>query len=199
MHPITPFITEELWSKLSELRSSPIVIAKWPELDNTLISLQANKEMDWVVRLISQIRTIRSEMNVPPAAQIPLLLKDAGKQAQSRLITHADLLKRVARLSTIELLSGDVPKGSVQDVLDEAVLILPIAEAINFTEEIARLDKEIIKQVSEIDRFDKKLSNERFITSAPKLIVTTERKKLADAQQAKAMLEVARKRLTDLD
>jgi valyl-tRNA synthetase len=199
MHPITPFITEELWSKLSEQRSSPIVIAKWPELGDALINPQANKEMDWVVRLISQIRTIRSEMNVPPAAKIPLILKDAGKRAQACLITHAELLKRVTRLSTIELFSGDIPKGSVQDVIDEATLILPIAEAIDLTEEKARLDKEIIKQIAEIDRFEKKLSNERFITSAPKPIVKTERQKLAGAQQTKAKLKEARKRLTDLD
>jgi valyl-tRNA synthetase len=199
MHPITPFITEELWSELSEHRTSPIIIAKWPELDDALINRQANEEMDWVVRLISQIRTIRSEMNVPPAAKIPLLLKDAGERAQSCLITHAELLKRVARLSTLQLFSGDFPRGSVQDVIDGATIILPIADAINLTEEKTRLDKEITKQISEIDRFEKKLSNERFIASAPKPIVTTERQKLADAIQIKAKLDEAHKRLTNLD
>jgi valyl-tRNA synthetase len=154
--------------------------------------------MDWVVRLISQIRTIRSEMNVPPVAKIPLLLKDAGERAQSCLVSHAELLKHVARLSTIQLLSGDVPKGSVQDVIDEATLILPIAEVIDMREEKARLDKEITKQIAEINHFEKKLSNERFITSAPKLIVTTERQKLADAQKTKEKLEEAHKRLNGL-
>ena len=198
MHPITPFITEELWSELSRQRISPIVIAKWPELDNALINPQANKEMDWVVRLISQIRAIRSEMNVPPAAKIPLILKDAGERAQSCLVNHAELLKRVARLSSLQLLSGEVPEGSVQDVIDEATLILPIVDAIDLTEEKSRLDKEITKQVAEIERFEKKLSNDRFISSAPKPIVTNERQKLADAQKTKTKLEEARKRLTNL-
>ncbi|MEZ7881126.1 MAG: valine--tRNA ligase [Rhodospirillales bacterium] len=198
MHPITPFITEELWTKLSDKRTSSIMIAEWPELDDTLINTSANEEMDWVVRLISQVRTIRSEMNVPPGAKIPLILKDAGERAQSCLVNHADLLKRVARLSSLELLSGDVPAGSVQDVIDEAILILPISETIDLTEEKSRLDKEIDKQTAEIDRFEKKLSNERFVTSAPDEVVATERQKLADAQQTKIKLQEARERLVDL-
>ena len=198
MHPITPFITEELWTKLSDKRTSSIMIAEWPELDDTLINTSANEEMDWVVRLISQVRTIRSEMNVPPGAKIPLILKDAGERAQSCLVNHADLLKRVARLSSLELLSGDVPAGSVQDVIDEAILILPISEIIDLTEEKSRLDKEIDKQTAEIDRFEKKLSNERFVTSAPDEVVATERQKLADAQQTKIKLQEAWERLVDL-
>ena len=198
MHPITPFITEELWTKLSDKRTSSIMIAEWPELDDTLINTSANEEMDWVVRLISQVRTIRSEMNVPPGAKIPLILKDAGERAQSCLVNHADLLKRVARLSSLELLSGDVPAGSVQDVIDEAILILPISETIDLTEEKSRLGKEIDKQTAEIDRFEKKLSNERFVTSAPDGVVATERQKLADAQQTKIKLQEARERLVDL-
>ena len=199
MHPITPFITEELWTKLSDKRTSSIMIAEWPELDDTLINTSANEEMDWVVRLISQVRTIRSEMNVPPGAKIPLILKDAGERAQSCLVNHADLLKRVARLSSLELLSGDVPAGSVQDVIDEAILILPISETIDLTEEKSRLGKEIDKQTAEIDRFKKKLSNERFVTSAPDEVVATERQKLADAQQTKIKLQEARERLVDLE
>ena len=198
MHPITPFITEELWTKLSDKRTSSIMIAEWPELDDTLINTSANEEMDWVVRLISQVRTIRSEMNVPPGAKIPLILKDAGERAQSCLVNHADLLKRVARLSSLELLSGDVPAGSVQDVIDEAILILPISETIDLKEEKSRLDKEIDKQTAEIDRFEKKLSNERFVTSAPDEVVATERQKLADAQQTKIKLQEAWERLVDL-
>ena len=198
MHPITPFITEELWTKLSDKRTSSIMIAEWPELDDTLINTSANEEMDWVVRLISQVRTIRSEMNVPPGAKIPLILKDAGERAQSCLVNHADLLKRVARLSSLELLSGDVPAGSVQDVIDEAILILPISETIDLTEEKSRLGKEIDKQTAEIDRFEKKLSNERFVTSAPDEVVATERQKLADAQQTKIKLQEAWERLVDL-
>ena len=198
MHPITPFITEELWTKLSDKRTSSIMIAEWPELDDTLINTSANEEIDWIVRLISQVRTIRSEMNVPPGAKIPLILKDAGERAQSCLVNHADLLKRVARLSSLELLSGDVPAGSVQDVIDEAILILPISETIDLTEEKSRLDKEIDKQTAEIDRFEKKLSNERFVTSAPDEVVATERQKLADAQQTKIKLQEAWERLVDL-
>ncbi len=198
MHPITPFITEELWGALADKRATPLIISKWPELDDSLINAAANAEMDWVVRLISQVRTIRSEMNVPPAAKIPLILKDAGEQAQACLTSHADLLMRVARLSSLELLTGDVPAGAVQDVIDEATIILPIAEAIDLTEEKARLEKEIAKQTSEIERFEKKLGNEKFVARAPEEVIATERQKLSDAQQTKVKLEEAHERLAGL-
>lgn len=198
MHPITPFITEELWGELSDTRENSLIISQWPELDDFLINADANTEMDWVVRLVSQVRTIRSEMNVPPGAKIPLMLKDAGPMAQKCLVDHADLLSRVARLSSLELLSGDVPKGAVQDVIDEATIILPIAEAIDLTEEKSRLDKEIAKQVSEIDRFEKKLGNQKFVANAPDEVVATERQKLADSQATKEKLEEARERLAGL-
>ncbi len=198
MHPVTPFITEELWGELSDTRKNPLIISDWPVLDDALINADANAEMDWVVRLISQIRTIRSEMNVPPAAKIPLILKDAGDKAQHCMTTHAELLMRVARLSSIEPLTGDVPAGAVQDVIDEATIILPIAEAIDITEEKSRLDKEITKQISEIERFEKKLDNQKFVANAPDEVVATERQKLSDAQQTKVKLEEARERLAVL-
>ncbi|NQV99410.1 MAG: class I tRNA ligase family protein, partial [Rhodospirillales bacterium] len=198
MHPITPFITEELWGELSENRAQPLIISPWPELADSLIDADANSEMDWVVRLVSQVRTLRSEMNVPPAAKIPLMLKDAGAMAQKCLTDHADLLQRVARLSALDLLVGEVPEGAVQDVIDEATIILPIAEAIDLTEEKSRLDKEIAKQDSEIDRFEKKLANQKFVANAPDEVVATERQKLADAQATKVKLQEARERLAGL-
>jgi valyl-tRNA synthetase len=194
LHPIIPYITEELWQTRAD-RPQPLITTPWPEYAPELIDDAANQEMDWVVRLISQIRAVRAEMNVPPGAKVPMLLKDAGPLAQSALATHKDLILRLARLSDAGLLTGEVPKGAVQDVLDEATLILPIADVIDLDAEKARLEKEIAKQDAEITRFEKKLANDKFVANAPAEVVEGEREKLSEAQAARARLDEALKRL----
>ncbi|MAN79044.1 MAG: valine--tRNA ligase [Rhodospirillaceae bacterium] len=194
LHPIVPFITEELWQTRAE-RAQPLITTPWPVYDPALVDAAVNAEMDWVVRLISQIRAVRSEMNVPPKAKIPMLLKDADAAAQAALATHQDLILRLAGLSEASLLTGEVPKGAVQDVLDGAMIILPIADAIDLDAEKARLLKEIAKQDAEIDRFEKKLGNAKFVANAPAEVVDGEREKLSDAQATRARLEEALKRL----
>jgi len=194
LHPIVPFITEELWQTRAE-RAQPLITTPWPEYDAALVDAAVNAEMDWVVRLISQIRAVRSEMNVPPKAKIPMLLKDGDAAAQAALATHRDLILRLAGLSDAGVLTGEVPKGAVQDVLDSAMIILPIADAIDLDAEKARLLKEITKQDAEIDRFEKKLGNAKFVANAPAEVVEGEREKLGEAQAARARLDEALKRL----
>jgi valyl-tRNA synthetase len=195
MHPISPFITEELWGQMAAERQSPMITAPWPELADSLVDANANAEMDWVVRLVGQVRALRNEMNVPVKAEIPLLLKGPGELATRCMATHAEQIKRLARLTSIEALAGDVPAGSVQDVIDEATLVLPVADVIDVAAERQRLEKEIAKQQAEIDRFEKKLSNEKFVANAPDAVVEAEREKLADARLAHDRLAEARGRL----
>jgi len=198
MHPITPFITEELWQQLDANRATSLIASEWPQLEDAWVDASVEAEMDWVVRLITQIRGLRSEMNIPPSAKVPLLLKDAGADERSRLKTYHELLSRVARLSSVDELDGDMPKGAVQSVLDGATIVLPIADVIDLDAEKLRLDKEIDKQHSEITRFEKKLGNQKFVANAPADVVATERQKLADANQTKEKLEEARARLSAL-
>ena len=195
LHPVIPFVTEELWEKLSDARPGSLMLSPWPELDGAFVDAEVNAEMDWVVRLISQIRTVRAEMNVPPGAKIPLLLKGAGKSAQSRLAVHRDLIERLARLSGTDLLDGQAPKGAVQDVIEEATIVLPIADVIDVAAEQARLEKEIGKLDGEVARFEKKLGNEKFVANAPTEVVETERERLEDARSARVKLNEARQRL----
>jgi len=194
LHPIVPFITEELWQTRAE-RAQPLITTPWPEYDAALVDAAANAEMDWVVRLITQIRAVRAEMNVPPAAKVPMLLKDAGEAARAALETHRDLILRLARLSDAGVLTGEVPRGAVQDVLDEATIILPIADVIDLEAEKARLEKEIARQDAEIKRFEGKLANEKFVANAPADVVETEREKLSEAQATRARLDEALRRL----
>ena len=197
LHPIMPFITEELWQSRAD-RNGPLITTAWPEYDAALVDADANAEMDWVVRLITQIRAVRAEMNVPPGAKVPMMLKDGDAKAQAALDTHRDLILRLARLSDAEVLTGDVPKGAVQDVLDEATIILPIADVIDLDAEKSRLEKEIAKQDAEITRFEKKLGNEKFVANAPAEVVEGEREKLTEAQAARARLDEALKRLASV-
>ena len=195
LHPIMPFITEELWEQLAD-RDGPLVTGDWPELDASLIDAAANAEMDWVVRLITAVRAVRAEMNVPPGAKIPLLLKDADDTTRARMDTHADLIATRARLESFAVLSGAVPEGSVQDVLDGATLILPLAGVIDIAAERARLEKEIARLEGEIKKHDGKLANEKFTAKAPPEVVATERERRNDAAADRDKLAEALARLS---
>ena len=196
LHPIMPFITEELWEALGENRDGSLITSAWPELPASLIDAGANAEMDWVVRLISQVRTVRAEMNVPPGAKIPMLLKDAGAVAQASLETHKDLIERLARLDSAGLIDGEVPEGAVQDVIDEAILVLPLAEVIDIAGEKDRLEKEIAKLDGEIAKHDKKLANKGFTDKAPPEVVETERERRQETSDKKNKLSEALQRLS---
>lgn len=113
LHPIMPYITEELWASFGEESEQLLVSRPWPALSADVIDATASAEMDWVVRLISEVRSIRAEMNVPPSAQIPLLLIGASAETAARAEKYGDLLTRLARLSSIET-GGTAPAGAVQ-------------------------------------------------------------------------------------
>ncbi|TWA67930.1 valyl-tRNA synthetase [Azospirillum brasilense] len=191
LHPLMPFITEELWEQLSIDRANRLISARWPEHGAEMVDPAARDEMDWVVRAISSVRSMRSEMNVPPAAQIELKLKDAGPESLKRLDTHRDLILRMGRLSSVEPLSGPVPKSAVQAVLDEATLILPLEGIVDLDKERARLTKEIEKLSGEIKKIDAKLSNEQFVAKAPDEVIEEQRDRRDTAEQARDKLQKA--------
>jgi valyl-tRNA synthetase len=196
LHPIMPYVTEELWTQITN-RNSMLMLADWPKLKG-LDSADAALEMDWVVRLISAVRAVRSEMNVEPKAQLTLLLKDASAETLARLDAHRDLIHRMARIATSGALTGDVQKGSVQVVLDEATLVLPMAGIIDVAAERARLEKEIGKLTPEISKYEKKLSNAGFTAKAPPEVVEEQRERMEGLKSDCAKLEEALKRLAAL-
>ena len=198
LHPVMPFVTEELYAEMADRDGALLIDRPWPRPDRSLIDPAVEAEMDWIVRLISQVRAVRAEMGVPPGAKIPLLLKDATEASRARLATHRHLIADLARLSSADVLEGEVPKGAVQDVLDEATVVLPIAEVIDVAAEKARLSKEIARLDGEITRFDRKLANESFVAKAPAEVVETERGRRAEALQARAKLDEAAQRLASI-
>ena len=191
LHPLMPFITEELWEQLSPARANRLISAEWPEFAADMVDPASRDEMDWVVRLITSVRSMRSEMNVPPAAQIELKLKEPNAVSLKRLDTHRDLILRMARLSSVEPLQGDVPKSSVQAVLDETTLVLPLEGIVDLDKEKARLSKEIDKLTGEIKKIDAKLSNEQFVAKAPEEVIEEQRDRREAADQARDKLQKA--------
>jgi len=197
LHPVMPFITEELWDKTAEFgpaRETMLISAQWPELPEAWIDAEAEAEIGWLVDTVSEIRSVRAEMNVPPGAKPPLTLIGAGAETKARLARHRDLLLTLARLDSAREAEA-APAGAVPFVLGEATGALAIAEFIDLAAEKARLTKEIAGHVGEIEKVGKKLGNPDFLARAKEEVVEENRERLAEAEAAKAKLEAALSRL----
>jgi valyl-tRNA synthetase len=192
LHPFMPFITEELWTRFGD--SELLIHEEWPQLGAALDDSDARVELAWVVDLISGIRSLRAEMNVPPGAKIAFMLIGANPASRQWLATHEAMIVRMARLGAIS--AGDtVPKGAVQFVHGEAVAALLIADAIDIVQETARLEKAIGKSESEAVKLEKKLGNAQFLAKAPPAVVAEQRDRLAAEQATRAKLSDALTRL----
>jgi valyl-tRNA synthetase len=184
LHPFMPFLTEELWAKLAEFgpkRTSALITTRWPDLAESLVDEAATAEIDWVIRLVSETRSARSELDVPAGAKIPLLLIGADSATKVRLERYQDLIDRLARLEYST--SADVaPDGSVIFVVDEATVALPLKGIVDFDAERERLSKEVVRCKAEIAKIDAKLSNESFVARAPEEVVDEQRERRAEYQ-----------------
>jgi valyl-tRNA synthetase len=193
LHPFMPFITEELWAATAPTpRDTPLVVAEWPKI--AVKQTAASAEMHWVIELIKGVRSVRAEMNVPAGAKIPLVLTGASEESAARLARHIDVIATLARLTSAEA-APELPKGSAQFVLGEAVVALPLGDVIDFAKERARLEKDLKKAQEEIARFDAKLSNEQFVSKAPEDVLAEQREKRAEAAALAARLTDAIGRL----
>jgi valyl-tRNA synthetase len=201
LHPFMPFITEELWQQTggpAAARTRLLMLADWPSYDGQIVDADAVAEIGWVVRVVSEIRALRTEMNVPPGTQIPAALHDAGETTRRRLAAYRDLVVRLARLSGIDAVDGAVAKGAAQIVVDETTVALPLAGVIDIGQERARLAKELEKTKAEAMKLEKKLGNEQFVAKAPPEVVEEQRQRLAEATQARDKLLKALDRLAGL-
>ena len=196
LHPMMPFMTEELWARTAPEgteRADMLALTRWPQ--PSFADDAAADEINWLVDLVSGIRSVRSEMNVPPSAQAPLALVGADAATRERLGRHAPAILRLARVTEIALAS-EAPKGSAQIVVGEATACIPLGDLIDLEAEAARIGKEIAKTEGEIGRIDKKLGNEKFVANAPDEIVEAEREKRAEFVAVLDRLTVALKRVT---
>jgi len=140
LNPVMPFVTENLYAQRVSDEKLLIEMA-WPSYNNALAKDDAAKKMDWLIRIIGEIRSVRADMNVPGGAKIPLMVKDACDKTKDGFNTFDEILKRMARLESIEFVD-EPPKGAIQAVVDEITLILPIADIIDLDAEKERLKKQ---------------------------------------------------------
>ncbi|WP_412776332.1 valine--tRNA ligase [Thalassospira lucentensis] len=199
LHPIMPYITEELWDKISDNRSSMLMSASYPKFDETLIDRAAEAEVDLSIRLIGDIRGVRSEMNVPPGAEVPIYLVDATDAMKAAVSAQEAQVKRLARVAEIGFKGqGDVEaiaKGAIQTVVDGVTVFVSVADFIDVAAEKSRLEKEIQGKAKYIKGQEGKLSNENFVSRAPDHIVATEKAKLEEAKDTLAKLNEAYDRI----
>ncbi len=194
LHPFMPFITEELWERLAGPSGSILMLEAWPDHASRAVDAAAAAEMEWVIRLISEVRAVRAEANVPPSARIAMRLLDANAETRRRLAAHEGVVARMARLDGITL-EGGVPSGSAQLVLDEATVVLPLAGVIDLAAERARLAGQIDKCLADIAKLEDKLGNAQFIARAPAHVVEEQRERRDEAERTRARLSAALERL----
>jgi valyl-tRNA synthetase len=196
LHPAMPFVTEELWDRFGYGEPYSLIRTAWPTTTPVADAEAARDELDWVVRLISMVRSVRTEMNVPPGTQTPILLRDASPLTLERGQRWSDAIRRLARASEFQLLQGDMPHGSAQAVLDEATVVLPLAGVIDLAAERTRLATARDKAVVEADKIARKLDNADFVRRAPEDVVAENRDRLAAAHAETARLEAALRRIS---
>ncbi|WP_443024485.1 class I tRNA ligase family protein [Sphingomonas sp. Ant H11] len=163
LHPFMPFITEELWHAMGP-RENDLIVAKWPMADARSIDPAASQEIDWVIRLIGEVRAARTELGVSPGTRMPVHIRDASAETLARIERQAGVIARLAR---IDVTPGDGPAGgAVQVVVDEATFVLPLEGVIDLDAERARLTKGIEAAAKERDALAGRLGNPSFVERA---------------------------------
>jgi valyl-tRNA synthetase len=193
LHPFMPFVTEELWRVTGMHREPLLALSSWPHYDD-LDDPEAEAEIGWVIDLITAIRSVRVEMNIPPATMLPLVLAGASPNAHQRARRWTEFIQRLARVGDISF-AETAPQGAVQLVVRGDVAALPLKGVIDLAAERARLAKEMAKCDADIARVDAKLGNPNFVARAPEEVVEEEKEKREEAQLRKAKLSEALQRL----
>ncbi len=197
LHPFMPYVTEELWQEIkpADKGAKFLMLENWPQIPENLMNKDADAEINWVIKAITGIRSVRSEMNVPAGSKIPLIVSGSNELTQLRIDRHNDVLKRLARLDTITV-QNDFPEGSIQSIVEEAVFAIHLNEVIDVTAETDRLKKEITKVEKEISKISGKLNNQGFLEKAPDVVIEENKSRLQDEQSKLEKLETALGRLS---
>jgi valyl-tRNA synthetase len=197
LHPVSPFLTEELWGKLAEFggpREQMLIATAWPDLPDSWIDNEAADEIERIIEVVGEARSLRAEMSVPPSAKLALNVVAASNEAKQWYGANASVITSLGRFSTIEF-PAETPVGSLAFVIRTENLALPVAGFVDVASEQARLTKEISNLEAEIDRTAKKLANPDFVGRAKEEVVEETRQKMTDAQAAQAKLKSAFARL----
>ena len=189
LHPFMPFITEELWHAMGP-RENDLIVAKWPMADARSLDPAASKEIDWLIRLVSEIRAARTEVNIAPGTRMQMHVRDADAETLARLERQATVIARLARASVVQDAPGG---GALQVVVDGATFVLPLEGIIDLAVERERLTKGIAAATKERDALAGRLGNASFVERAKPEAVEKARadhaEKSAEAERLTAALE----------
>ena len=204
LHPIMPFITDEIWQKIKPLsanssKASSIMSDVFPTLDSTRQNSDAEADIEWVKAFVVGIRNIRGEMDIAPSKKLPVFLNNANEADKARLANTLEYLTLLAKLDSIDLLSdGKQAPASATALVGEMEILIPMAGLIDKDAELARLNKAADKLEQDIKRTQGKLSNENFVGKAPQAVIDKEKAKLADAQMQLSKLQEQEKTIRAL-
>ena len=201
-HPMMPFITEEIWQRVKPLAGAEgesIMLAAYPEADESKIDPQAMADIEWVKDVIVGVRNIRGEMNIPPSKQLPVYFKNGNDNDKRCLNDNSQFLKKLAALESTEWLdtNGEAPL-SATTLVGKLEILVPMAGLIDKDAELARLQKESDKLEKEVGRLNGKLNNPKFVDKAPADVVQKEKDKLAEAQSALGKLQEQKEKIAAL-
>lgn len=179
MHPFMPFVTESIWQNLP-VEGDSIVTASWPEVRPELSNIESKKSMEQLMEIIRAVRNTRNEVNTPMSKQIPMMIKTNHQATTERLETERPFIERFCNPSELTISTEvDMPEEVMTTAVTGGLVILPLEGLIDMDKEIERLEKELKKWASELDRVNKKLSNEKFVSKAPEKIINEEKEKQA--------------------
>ena len=195
LQPAMPYVTDVLWSEFGFGSSGSLIAATWPEPVVVSDAVAAREELDWLIRLISEVRAVRSEMNVPPSALAPLMFRDASSLTLERAARWREPIGRMARASEVSAFSGELPSHSAQIGLNEAIVVLPLTGLIDLDAERVRLRREQSKASSEAEKTRSKLSRPDFIERAKPEVVEENRERLRNFEADIIRLNAALRRI----
>src|SRR5712691_7555560 len=195
LHPIMPFLTEEIWQQLAGAGAGMLIVAPWPVLPPDLADPEAAAEMEALIEDLSAIRAVRSELNIPPGARIEVEVRDADPAAAARIATHAEHFQRLARVGLNTAAADSKTRGTVQAIGAGATFALHIGDVVDLAREKARLSKEIAKAEGDLAKVATKLANPAFLANAKTEIVDEQRDREADIRRDRDRLKAAFERL----
>jgi valyl-tRNA synthetase len=196
LHPIMPFITEELWATTGT-RAAMLVETDWPTYGTDLIDAASDREMNWVTGLIDEVRSARAQMHVPVGLKLDMLALAMDEAARGAWARNETLIKRLARLETLTDASA-APKGAITLAVEGATFAIPLDGVIDIAEEKARLTKSLDKLAKEIGGLKGRLNNPAFVASAPEEVVDEARANLEAREDEAAKLQAALNRLAEM-
>ncbi|MGB0934507.1 MAG: valine--tRNA ligase [Alphaproteobacteria bacterium] len=200
LHPFMPFITEELWQHVTEGKAGLLMTARWPAyatIDADIaVDEKALEEVEWAIQLISEIRTTRSELNIPAGSKLNMFIAEMPDAFQSYLQDLQPIIERMARLAEIHPAPSEIPDGTVQIVVSETSVMLDVGGSINIEEERKRLESSLADVNSELIKLDKKLSQQDFLDKAPADIIAKNKARREEAAAAVQKLESALRQIS---